>query len=182
MATYNFEAAHTSAQFTVRHMMLTNVRGEFRNVTGTLTYDPANPNASTVEAQIEVKSMGTTGVEQRDAHLLSADFLDAEKFPYITFKSTKVEVNGESGKVYGDLTIKDVTRPVVLEVEKLGEVKSPWGQTVLGFSGSTKINREEFGLTWNVALETGGWLVGKDIKIDLDVEAIQVVETEGANA
>jgi polyisoprenoid-binding protein YceI len=180
MTTYAFENGHSSAQFTARHMMLTNVRGEFRTVNGTLTYDPSNPNASTVEAQIVVKSMGTTGVEQRDAHLLSPDFLDAEKFPFITFKSTKVEVNGESGKVYGDLTIRDVTRPVVLEVEKLGEVKSPWGQTVLGFSGSTKINREEFGLTWNVALEAGGWLVGKDIKIDLEVEAIQVTEGQTA--
>lgn len=180
MAIYTFEQGHTSAQFSARHMMLTNVRGEFRTVTGTLNYDPANPNASTVEAQIEVKSMGTTGVAQRDAHLLSPDFLDAEQFPYITFKSTKVEINGDSGKVYGDLTIKDVTKPVVLTVEKLGEAKSPWGQVVLGFNGSTKINREEFGLTWNVALETGGWLVGKDIKIELEVEAIQVTETQPA--
>lgn len=180
MATYNFEPGHTSAQFSARHMMLTNVRGEFRNVTGVLEYDPANPNASSVEAKIEVKSMGTTGVEQRDAHLLSADFLNADAFPYITFKSTKAEINGDSGKVYGDLTIRDVTKPVVLEVEKLGEAKSPWGQVVLGFSGSTKINREDFGLTWNVALETGGWLVGKDIKIELEVEAIQA--TEGAPA
>jgi polyisoprenoid-binding protein YceI len=180
MAIYNFEPTHTSAQFSARHMMLTNVRGEFRTVTGTLSYDPANPNASTVEAQIDVKSMGTTGVAQRDAHILSADFLDAEKFPFITFKSTSVEIDGDSGKVHGHLTIKDVTKPVVLNVEKLGEAKSPWGQTVLGFNGSTKINREDFGLTWNVALETGGWLVGKDIKIELEVEAIQVEETQPA--
>jgi len=180
MATYNFEQTHTSAQFSVRHMMLTNVRGEFRTVNGSLSYDPANPNASTVEAQILVKSLGTTGVDQRDAHLQSADFFDSEKFPFITFKSTKVEISGDSGKIYGDLTIKDVTNQVVLDVEKLGESKSPWGQIVLGFNGTTKINREEFGLTWNVALETGGWLVGKDIEIELEVEAIQVAETEQA--
>jgi len=180
MAIYNFEQNHTSAQFSVRHMMLTNVRGEFRTVSGSLSYDPANPNASTVEAQITVKSMGTTGVEQRDAHLLSADFFDAEKFPFITFKSTSVEIDGDNGKIHGDLTIKDVTKPVVLTVEKLGESKSPWGQVVLGFNGTTKINREDFGLTWNVALETGGWLVGKDIKIELEVEAIQVAETQPA--
>lgn len=186
MATWNIDSTHATAAFTVRHMMITNVRGQFLKITGTIEYDAANPGASAVEAVIDVKSMATTGVEQRDQHLLSPDFFDVEKFPTITFKSTKVEVdsNGTDGKIHGDLTIRDVTRPVVLTVEKLGENKNPWGQTVIGFTGSTKINREDFGLTWNMALEAGGgWLVGKDVKIELDVEAALVTEAaaEAAN-
>ncbi|MBK8134902.1 MAG: polyisoprenoid-binding protein [Chloroflexi bacterium] len=186
MAIWQFDPTHTTAAFNARHMMITNVRGQFQNVTGTLSYDAANPAASTVEAKIEVKSMASTGVVQRDQHLLSPDFLDAEQFPVITFKSTKTEVNsnGLEGKVHGNLTIKNVTLPVTLTVEKIGENKNPWGQTVIGFSAHTKINREDFGLTWNMALEAGGWLVGKEIKIELDVEAALVVEpvTEAAAA
>lgn len=178
MAVWQFDPTHTTAAFNARHMMITNVRGQFQNVTGSLVYDAANPSASSVEAKIDVKSMATTGLAQRDQHLLSPDFLDAEQYPLITFRSSKVEVesNGLAGKVYGDLTIRDVTRAVTLTVEKLGENRNPWGQHVIGFNAHTKINREDFGLTWNMALETGGWLVGKEIKIEIDVEAALVTE------
>lgn len=182
MAIWNFDASHSSASFAARHMMITTVRGNFNNVNGKLEYDPSNPNASYVEAVIDVKQMSSTGLDQRDQHLLSPDFLWAEKYPTITFKSTRVDVNedGTSGKVYGDLTIRDVTREVVLDVVKLGEGKSPYGSTVIGFEASTKINREDFGLTWNMALETGGWLVGKEVMIELAVEAVLVTEAQQA--
>ena len=186
MAIWNIDSAHATAAFSARHMMVTNVRGQFQKVSGTIEYDPANPNASKVEAVIETSSMASTGNEQRDQHLVSPDFLSVENYPTITFKSTKVEVerNGNEGKVYGDLTIRDVTRPVVLNVEKLGESVNPWGSNVVGFTATTKINREDFGLTWNMALEAGGWLVGKEIKIELDVEAAKVTEpvAEAASA
>jgi polyisoprenoid-binding protein YceI len=182
MALWNIDTAHAQANFAARHMMITTVRGSFNKITGTINFDPANPSAASVEAVIETASIGSTGNDQRDGHLKSPDFLDIEKFPTITFKSTKVEVgaDGSSAKIFGDLTIKDVTKSVVLDSELLGQGKTPFGTTVAGFNGKTKINREDFGLTWNMALETGGWLVAKDITIELDVEA--VLATEGAPA
>jgi polyisoprenoid-binding protein YceI len=180
MPTYKIDPAHTAANFTVRHMMVTNVRGGFDKITGTLNFDPANPAASSVDVTIETGSINT-GVADRDNHLRSADFFEIEKFPAITFKSTKVEVSGENrAKVTGDLTIRDVTRSVVMDVEFLGQTASPFGDTRIGFEATTSINREDFGLTWNVALEAGGVLVGKDIKISIDAEAILVTETEKA--
>jgi polyisoprenoid-binding protein YceI len=178
MATYKFDPTHTSADFSARHMMITTVRGGFRNVNGTLVYDRENPANSSVEAVIDTATMTSTGLDQRDNHLRSGDFLDVENFPQITFKSTRVEVGSDNtrAKVHGDLTIRDVTRPVTLDVELLGEEKSPFGDTRIGFTATTRINREDFGLTWNMALESGGWLVGKDITITLDVEAILVTE------
>lgn len=178
MATWNFDPTHTAATFAARHMMITTVRGGFTNVTGTLEYDPENPAAASVEAVIDTRSMTTTGVTDRDNHLNSPDFLNVEQYPTITFKSTKVEpsAGGNSAKITGDLTIRDVTRPVVLEADLLGVGKSPWGDERAGFSGSVTINREDFGLTWNMVLETGGWLVSKDVKINLDLEAIRVME------
>jgi polyisoprenoid-binding protein YceI len=183
MATWKLDSAHTSANFSARHMMITTVRGGFKNVTGTIVYDPQNPAASSVEAVIDATTIDS-GVADRDNHLKSPDFLDVANYPTITFKSTKVEPNadGTQAKVTGDLTIRGVTRPVVLDVEYLGQGKSPFGTTNIGFTASTKINREDFGLTWNVALETGGWLVGKDITLNLDVEAILVEETAPATA
>lgn len=179
MPVWKLDPTHTAAEFSARHMMITTVRGGFKNVTGTLVYDPQNPAASSVEAVIETSQMTSTGLDQRDDHLKSPDFLDVANYPTITFKSTKVEPNadGTHAKVTGDLTIRDVTRSVVLDVEFLGQANSPFGDTRTGFHGATKINREDFGLTWNMALETGGWLVGKDITINLDVEAILVPET-----
>jgi polyisoprenoid-binding protein YceI len=178
MAKWTFDLAHTSADFSARHMMITTVRGGFKNVTGSIDFDPTNPAAASVEAVIDTTSMSSTGVADRDNHLKSPDFLDIANFPTITFKSTKVEPSsdGQSAKVTGDLTIKDVTRPVTLDVDFLGQVNSPFGDVRAGFAGSTKINREDFGLTWNMALEAGGWLVGKDITINLEVEAILVPE------
>lgn len=184
MAQWTFDPAHTQANFSARHMMVTTVRGGFRKISGSFDFDPANPADAVVEAVIDVASMDSTGVEQRDQHLLSPDFLDVEKYPSITFKSTRVEPNSDNteAKVYGDLTIKDVTKEVVLNVEFHGEGTTPYGQNVVGFEASTKINREEFGLNWNVALETGGWLVGKDIKISLDAEFIKVEEQQAQDA
>jgi polyisoprenoid-binding protein YceI len=175
MSKWNIDASHAQASFSAKHMMITTVRGTFNKVTGTVNFDPANPAAASVEAVIDTTSMTTTGVEQRDQHLQSPDFLDVAKFPTITFKSTSVAPydNGSRAKVTGDLTIKDVTRSVELDVEFHGTGTTPYGTSVAGFSGSTKINREDFGLTWNMALEAGGWLVGKDVNISLDVEVVK---------
>src|SRR5690348_9201974 len=143
--TYTIDPAHSGAHFTVRHMMITNVRGSFKKVTGTVVYDPENPANSTVQAEIDAASI-TTNDDQRDAHLRSADFLDVEKFPSITFRSTNVERKGEAEwKVTGDLTIHGVTRPVVLDVEgPEAESKDPWGNLRTGASARTKIKRSEF--------------------------------------
>jgi polyisoprenoid-binding protein YceI len=180
MTSYNIDSAHTAVNFTVRHMMVTNVRGSFDNITGSLNFDAANPAASSVEVTINAATVNT-GVTDRDNHLRSADFFEVEKYPTITFKSTKVEANGETrAKVTGDLTIRDVTKSVVLDVEFLGQTASPFGDTRAGFEASTSINREDFGLGWNVALEAGGVLVGKDIKLNIDAEAVLVTETANA--
>lgn len=172
MPTWNIDPAHTTVEFSVRHMMVATVRGSFQKVSGALNFDPDNPANSSVEVTIDAASIDTR-VADRDNHLRSPDFLDVANYPTITFKSNKIEVTGsESGKIYGDLTIRGVTRPVVINAEYLGQNKSPYGMTVAGFTGTTKINREDWGLTWNVALETGGVLVGKEINISLDVEAV----------
>jgi polyisoprenoid-binding protein YceI len=182
MATWNFDPAHTSASFSAKHLMVTTVRGQFAAPTGTLEFDPENPSAGHVEATLDATTL-VTGVTDRDNHLKSADFLEVDKYPTITFKSTKIELKSENeGKVTGDLTIRGVTRPVTLNVEYLGTVNSPFGDRRAGFTASTKINREDWGLTWNVAIEAGGVLVGKDIKLELDLEAILVPETENIAA
>jgi polyisoprenoid-binding protein YceI len=172
--TYKIDPAHSSAQFSVRHMMVTNVRGGFRSVNGAVEFDPTNPAGSSVEAVIDAASISTLD-EQRDAHLRSADFLDTEKFPTITFKSAKLEPAGDGEwKATGDLTIHGVTRPVVLKVDgPTSEEKDPWGNVRAGASATTRIKRSDFGLTWNAALETGGILVGDDLKIELDIALIK---------
>ncbi len=176
--TYTIDPAHSGAQFTVRHMMITNVRGGFKKVTGTVVFDRENPSASSVQAEIDAASI-TTNDDQRDAHLRSADFLDVEKFPKITFRSTGVEAEGDGEhKLAGELTIHGVTRPVTLRVEGPGpESKDPWGNLRTGASATTKIKRSDFGLTWNAALETGGLLVGDELKIELDLSLIQSADT-----
>lgn len=173
-ATYKIDPAHSAAHVVARHMMITNVRGSFSNIQGTVTWDPAHPEQSTVEVAIDATTIAT-GVPDRDAHLKSADFLDAATFPTITFKSTKVTIEGEGeAKVTGDLTIHGVTKPVVLKVEgPTTEGKDPWGNTRIGASATTKIKRSDFGLTWNAALETGGVLVGDDLKIEIEVSLIK---------
>src|SRR5262249_14022132 len=156
------------------------VRGGFDKVSGTLEFDPANPAASSVDVTIDAASINT-GVTDRDNHLRSADFLDVANHPNITFKSSNVEAKGDThAKVTGDLTIHGVTKSVVLDVEFLGQTGSPFGDTRAGFEATTSINREDFGLTWNVALEAGGVLVGKEIKLNIDAEAVLVTETATA--
>lgn len=172
--TYKIDPAHSSASFTVRHMMITNVRGAFSNVQGSIAFDAANPGASTVEAVIDATTISTQE-PARDAHLKSADFLDVERYPTITFKSTGVQPAGDDElSVTGDLTIHGVTKSVVLKVEgPTAEGKDPWGNSRIGASATTKIKRSDFGLTWNATLETGGILVGDDLKIELEVSLIK---------
>jgi polyisoprenoid-binding protein YceI len=168
---WTIDQAHTSVTFGVRHMMVSTVRGEFQKVTGTITWDPAHPEATTIEATIDPASVNTREA-QRDAHLKSADFLDVEKFPTIEFRSRGVG-RGKNGliEVVGDLTIHGSTRVVALEIEgPTPEHKNPWGQTVIGASAKTTIKRSEFGMTWNTVLEAGGILVGDNVKIEIDVE------------
>jgi polyisoprenoid-binding protein YceI len=176
--TYEIDPAHSSAQFIVRHMMITNVRGGFSRIKGTIVYDSDNPGASTVEAIIDAGTISTLD-GQRDAHLKSADFLDVENHPTIMFKSRKVESKGsDEAIVTGDLTIHGVTREVALKVEGPSkEEKDPWGNIRIGASGATKIKRSDFGLTWNAALETGGIMVGDDLKIELEVQMIKAAAT-----
>jgi polyisoprenoid-binding protein YceI len=170
VTTWNIDASHSLAEFSVRHMMVSTTRGQFQNVSGTLIVDENDLTNSSVEATIEVKSL-TTRDEKRDGHLLSADFFDADKFPTITFKSTGVTKKGDDYVVAGDLTIHGTTRPVELKTEFNGFATTPWGGRVVGFSADTEISRKDFGLEWNVALETGGVLVGDKVKIHLEVEA-----------
>jgi polyisoprenoid-binding protein YceI len=172
-AVWQIDAAHSSAQFSVRHLMISNVKGEFTKVTGTIVYDPANPADSKVDVTIDADSINTRDA-QRDTHLKSPDFFDTAKFPTITFRSTEIRRSEDGGKIRGDLTIHGVTREVVLDVEgPTAETKDPWGFTRIAASATTKINRKDFGLTWNSALETGGVLVGDDVKITIDLEAIK---------
>jgi len=177
---FQIDTSHSSIQFSVRHMMVSKARGSFDKWSGTVALNEADPSATTVDVTIETASLNTKDA-QRDGHLKSPDFFDVEKYPAMTFKSTKVEVvDKQNAKLYGNLTIRDVTKPVVLAVEYQGSAKSPWGTTNFGFSASTKINREEWGLNWNAALETGGWLVGKEIQIDIELELVQAAEPEKA--
>jgi polyisoprenoid-binding protein YceI len=177
---WQFDSAHTQIQFSVRHMMISKVRGEFQKFSGTLALDENNPASASLEVSIDVNSISTRDA-QRDGHLKSPDFFNAEVYPAITFKSSGVQVTGSNTAVLtGDLTIRDVTKPVSLEVEFLGFAKSPWGTTNAGFTASGKINREDFGLGWNVALETGGVLVGKDIEINIEAEVIKAPEVAAA--
>lgn len=174
---WKLDPAHTLVEFTAKHMMITNVRGHFTDVEGTITIDRGHPDASSVEARIDPASL-TTGVVDRDNHLRSADFLNTEQYPDIRFRSTEVSGSyqnaGDSFTVKGDLTIGKVTRPVTLDVEFEGEAKDPWGGTRVSFSAETKIDRRDFGLTWNKALEAGGVLVGNDIRIHIEAQAVAV--------
>lgn len=171
---YEIDPAHSSAQFTIRHLMISNVRGDFKSVKGTVVYDPENLADTSIQAEIDVHSLNTRD-ENRDAHVKSAEFFNAEKYPSITFKSSKVESAGVGElKITGGLTILDVTKEVVLKVEgPSAEAKDPWGNLRVGASGSTKIKRSDFGLTWNAALETGGVMLGDDVKIELDLELVK---------
>jgi polyisoprenoid-binding protein YceI len=172
--TWNIDPVHSNAQFKVKHMMVSNVKGEFNAVTGTLKYDAENIANSQVEATIDATTINTRD-PQRDGHLKSADFFDVQKFPTLTFKSTRVSKKGDGElAVAGDLTIHGVTRNVAFEVEgPSAPVKDPWGNTRVGLSATTRINRKDFGLTWNTILEAGGIAVGEEVAITLDVEFIK---------
>ncbi len=172
--TWNIDPVHSNAQFKVKHLMISNVKGEFTAVTGSLKYDSQDIGRSYVEASIDARTINTRD-PQRDGHLKSADFFDVEKYAALTFKSTKVSKKDDGElAVAGDLTIHGVTRNVVFEVEgPSAPMKDPWGNTRVGLSATTKINRKDFGLTWNAALETGGIVVGEEVTITLDVEFIK---------
>jgi polyisoprenoid-binding protein YceI len=173
---YAIDPMHTTVEFIGRHLMITKVRGRFPDVSGTITIDD-EPEKSLVEVELQVASIDT-GIADRDAHLRSADFFDAEKYPTISFRSTKVEA-GKSGTwaVIGDLTVRDVTRPITLQVDFDGANASPMGDERIAFSAATDVDREDWGLTWNVALETGGVLVGKKVRIELYVQAVAAAKS-----
>ena len=173
-ATYHLDASHSQAQFKVRHMMISNVTGEFKNITGTFQYNPDDAKLNHVDITIDASSIDTRDTN-RDAHLRSAEFFDVENFPNLTFTSKKFEQTGEGEfKVTGDLTIRGNTKEVVLDVEGPGaEVKDPWGNSRIGVTASTKINRKEWGLHWNVALEAGGFLVSDEIRIAIEAEFVK---------
>ncbi len=171
--TYKIDPAHSSAGFVVRHMMISNVRGALHGLQGTVVYDPQNVAATTVEITIDVNTIDTREA-QRDAHLKSAEFLDAEKFPTITFKSKSVAAAGDGLKVTGDLTLHGVTKEVVLDVEGPSpETKDPMGNTRIGASATTKIKRSDFGLTYNMVLEAGGVALGDELKIEIEASLIK---------
>lgn len=180
MTTWKIDPAHTTVEFVVTHMMFTKVRGRFTKVSGTITFDPTNPAAAAVEGSVDVNSV-TTGSVDRDNHLKSADFFNAAQHPHITFKSTAIKAdNAQRGLVTGDLTINGITKQVTFEVEFVGEGKSPFGTIVGGFSAKTRINREDFGLTWNAILEAGGLLVSKEVDIVLEIQAVKETVAETA--
>jgi polyisoprenoid-binding protein YceI len=170
---YTLDTSHTRLGFSARHAMVTTVRGSFPSFEGTAKIDTANPAASSVSLSIDVAGI-ETGNADRDGHLRSGDFFDAELFPTITFTSTEVVREDESTwQITGDLTIKGVTKPVTIEFESTGSARDPFGNLRVGFEGATSINRKDWGLTWNAALETGGVLVSEKIKLEFDVSAIQ---------
>jgi polyisoprenoid-binding protein YceI len=171
--TWKIDPAHSSAHFVVRHLMITNVRGGFSNVQGTVTWDADDLAVSSIEATIDATTLNT-GDATRDGHVKSADFLDVEKYPAITFTSKSITKDGDGSKVRGDLTIHGVTKEVVLQVDGPTEQqKDPWGNTRVGASATIKIKRGDFGLTWNAALETGGVMLGDDVKIEIEVSLIK---------
>ena len=172
--TWNLDPVHSVAEFKVKHMMISNVKGQFTGITGVLTLDENDIAGSRVEATIDASTINTREA-QRDAHLKSADFFDVEQFPTLSFRSKQVKRTGDDElAVTGDLTIHGVTRQVTFQVEgPTAAGKDPWGNTRIGLSATTKINRRDFGLTWNAALETGGILVGEDVTITLDLEFVK---------
>ncbi|WP_329123368.1 YceI family protein [Streptomyces sp. NBC_01465] len=170
---YTIDPAHSSIGFTVRHAMVTNVRGSFGGHEGTLHLDGTDPSRSTASLDVQIESVDT-GIADRDGHLRSADFFDAEKFPLMTFRSTQAEqLGGDAYRITGDLTIKDVTKPLAIDLEFNGTATDPYGNERVGFEGSATILRTDWGLTWNSALETGGVLVGDKVKLTFDISAIK---------
>lgn len=171
--TWTIDPSHTSVNFSAKHMMVTTVRGHLGPVSGAIELDENDFTKSEIEVIIDVANLQTRD-EKRDGHLKSADFFDVENFPSALFKSTKIEKTGnDTYKVYGDLTVRDITKEVVLDTQFEGFTSNPWGMKLVAFTATTKINRKDWGLNWNVALEAGGVLVGENIKLEIDVEAIK---------
>lgn len=171
--TWNIDTSHSSISFSVRHMVFAKVRGRFGAFRGAVELDQSDLSRSSVSVEIDATSIDT-GVADRDNHLRSADFFDAQKFPNLRFVSTKLEkASGENYKVHGKLTIRDVTRDVVLDVEYNGQAQDPWGNQRTAFAGKTSVERSDYGLKWNQALEAGGVLVGERIDIELEIQAVQ---------
>lgn len=170
---WNFDAVHSNVGFSVRHLMVSKVHGHFKTWTGSLSIDEGNLAASSVEVKIDAASIDTKE-QQRDDHLRSADFLDAAKYPHIVFRSTAVsKVADDRYRVTGDFTIRDVTKPVVLDVEYFGRQKDPWGGERMGFTAKTHIERKDYGLNFNIPLEGGGFVVGERVDIAIDIEAVK---------
>jgi len=170
METWNIDATHTNVGFAVRHMMVSNVRGNFNGVKGTVDGDPMNLTDAQIHFEIDVKTINTNN-EDRDNHLRSDDFFAVETYPHITFNSTQIVETGEDEyDVTGDLTVKGVTKTTTFKVMRTGSGTNPWGVEVVGFEAETKISRKDYGLTWNQTLETGGVLVGDDIKITVELQ------------
>ncbi len=179
---WNLDDTHTRIGFAVRHMMVSTVRGEFKKFTGTLDLDEQDFTKSRIAGEIETASIDT-GVEQRDEHLRSADFFDAANHPLIRFESRRIEhVGGSDYKIVGDLTIRGTTREIVLDAEYGGTLKNPYGMTVTGVSATATLDRKDFGLVWNAVLEAGGLTVADKVKLELEFEAVQVVEPALATA
>ena len=181
--TYEIDPIHSNIHFSIRHLMISNVRGAFTGVKGTVVYDPDDPGGSNIRAEIDVNSIDTRD-ENRDKHLKTADFFDVEKYPTMTFASTKVERTGENEyKVTGDLTLHGVTKPVALNVEEVSpETKDPWGNYRMGASAKGKVNRKDFGLAFNAPLETGGVMLGDDVKLEFDLEVVRAAVKEAVNS
>lgn len=173
-STWTIDQAHTTVDFEIRHLMISKVRGRFTGVEGAVQLDEENLADSSVEVRIDAASIDT-GEKDRDAHLRSPDFFDVERFPALSFRSRSVEPAGDGGfRVLGDLTIRDTTREVILNVEDAGRASDPWGNERAVFRAQTKIDRRDFGLTWNAALESGGVLVGHDVAIVLEVQTVRM--------
>ena len=171
--TWKIDPSHSHVEFAVKHLMISTVKGRFAGVEGTVRLDESNPQAAAVDVRIDVASIDTREA-QRDAHLRSADFFDAEKYPTLTFSATRIQDRkGNTFTLAGDLTIHGVTRPVNLDVTEEGRTRDPWGNERLGVSATTKIKRSDFGLTWNQALEAGGVLVGDEVKVLLELELLK---------
>lgn len=173
MSSWSIDVSHSTAEFSIRHLMISTVKGRFSGIEGVITGEPEHLEAGTVEVSLDIASVDTRQTE-RDAHLRSADFFDVEKYPQMIFKSTKITPAGSNRyTVVGDLSIHGVTRSETFDVTFEGRAKDPWGGERAGFSGTAKINRKDYGLQWNVALEAGGVMVGDEVKINVEIEAIR---------
>lgn len=171
-STWTLDPSHSLAEFSIKHLMFATVKGRFTKLAGTIEADPADLTTAQIAGEVEVASIDTSDA-QRDGHLRSADFFDVENFPTLSFKSWRVDRDGDDYKLVGDLTIRGVTKTAIWNLTFDGQGKDPWGNERIGLTAETKVDRKEFGLTWNAALETGGVLVGDQVKIAVHIEAIK---------